>query len=53
MDNNINLKNIKAWPFVEAFKILKKLERLREPLQTINFETWLWTFWSSTYRNLC
>ena len=38
MDNNINLKNIKAWPFVEAFKILKKLEN-SEPLQTINFET--------------
>ena len=28
MDNKINLKNIKAWPFVEAFKILKKLKTL-------------------------
>ena len=26
MDNKINFKNLKAWPFVEAVKILKKLE---------------------------
>ena len=26
MDNKINFKNIKAWPFVEAAKILKKLK---------------------------
>ena len=37
MDNKINFKNLKAWPFVEAVKILKKLES-SEPM-TINFET--------------
>ena len=38
MDNKINYKNIKAWPFVEALKILKKHQHTK-PLQTINFET--------------
>ena len=37
MDNKIDFKNLKAWPFVEAVKILKKLES-SEPM-TINFET--------------
>ena len=37
MDNKIDFKNLKAWPFVEAVKILKKLEN-SEPM-TINFET--------------
>ena len=38
MDNKINFKQIKAWPFVEAAKILKKHENI-ESIQTINFET--------------
>ncbi len=38
MDKKINFKHIKAWPFLEANKILKKLEN-SEPIPTINFET--------------
>ena len=38
MDNKINFKNLKAWPFVEAVKILKKLESSGITM-TINFET--------------
>ena len=38
MNDIINYKNIKAWPFVEAIKVLKKFENL-DKKQTINFET--------------
>ena len=31
MDNKNKFKNLKAWPFVEAIKILKKLEN-SEPI---------------------
>ena len=38
MNNLTNYKNIKAWPFVEAIKIIKKIENLNSK-KTINFET--------------
>ena len=38
MNDITNYKNIKAWPFVEAIKVLKKFENL-DKKQTINFET--------------
>ena len=38
MDKTFNYKNIKAWPFTEAQKILKKIENNREKIN-INFET--------------
>ena len=33
-----NYKNIKAWPFVEAIKIIKKIDNL-DTIETIHFET--------------
>ncbi|MDC3024496.1 lysine--tRNA ligase [Alphaproteobacteria bacterium] len=38
MVSNTNYKNIKAWPFVEAHRILAKLDNLKTK-NTINFET--------------
>ena len=38
MNNITNYKNIKAWPFVEAIKIIKKSENL-DSNRAIHFET--------------
>ena len=46
-----NYKNIKAWPFEEAIKIIKKTKYL-EPTEAIHFETGYGPSGVSSYWNL-